>query len=166
MKNPFLLLIMLFITFLFILPSCNNVGDDASAGQSDDSSAVDNVQPVPEGDHSSWTFLTNGYLINKNTVRVNRDPRENPNKGHWINLKPDGTYEYGMYDKISYTGVWSYHHPGGNLDLMPNDEKVKKSQWNIKWNEETVIFVGTDTYGDNHTQIQYIRKQEKPTPEG
>ena len=166
--NTIAFFILILGGILAITPACNSGGDatteEGTETQGEESSSTQQV--VPEGDHASWTFLTNGYLVNRNTVKIGQDPKENPIKGHWYDLKTDGTFDYGDGSTLLYTGVWSYDHPSTKLELLPNDKNAKKSQWKVMYNEDNIVLIGTEKYSDNNTQMQFVRKMEKPGSEG
>jgi hypothetical protein len=118
--------------------------------------------PVGEQNHN-WTFLTNQMFHYRAGVTIGQEPGENSFKGQWLDLEPDGTFEKGKLGKTDYTGVWTYDHEKSLLTLYPDPKTEKNTQWNIKYNDDIVILIGTPKYGDNATQIQLVRQAEKPT---
>lgn len=110
-----------------------------------------------------YTFLTNQLFHYKAANIVGKDPGENPYAGQWIDLLPDGSFKAGILKEQTHTGRWDYNPQAKVLSLRPDDtSKFKLSEWNVMHNDDMVILVGTQTYGNNSTQIQLVRSTELP----
>lgn len=110
-----------------------------------------------------YTFLTNQLFHYKAANIVGKDPSENPYAGQWIDLLPDGTFTAGTLKEQTHTGHWDYNPQAKVLSLRPDDtSKFKLSEWNVMHNDDMVVLVGTQTYGNNSTQIQLVRSTELP----
>jgi len=109
-----------------------------------------------------YAFLTDKLFHYKAANIVGKDPKENPYAGQWIDLESDGTYKAGTLKEQTHTGRWVYNHEAKVLQLRPDDQKFKISEWNVMHNEDMVVFVGTQTYGNHATQIQLVRSAELP----
>ena len=168
-----------------LMTSCNNentadseVVEDATAngvteGEAD-AHAGHNHAPGEQHDHSTddaaganqvsnmpWTFLTSGVFHNNATITIGEQPSSNPNKGHWIDFKDNGTYEYGIYNEKQYDGSYYYDNEARLLQLHPRSD-IKKSEWQVMHKDDNLILVGTSTYSDNATQMRFIRRNGYP----
>ena len=114
-----------------------------------------------EGGHD-YTFLTHQMLHYKTSVTSGKDPKEQPYKGQWIDLDPDGTFKAGKLKDQTHSGKWTYNHDAGLLLLVPDDTNFKTTEWKVLNNDDMVVFVGTPKYNDNGTQIQLIRSDKFP----
>jgi hypothetical protein len=123
---------------------------------------VEDQQPNPSTGGHDYAFLTDKLFHYKAANIVGKDPNDNPYAGHWIDMDPDGTYKAGILKDQTHTGRWDYNHEAKVLLLRPDDKKFKISEWNVMHNNDMVVLVGTQTYGNNATQIQLVRKTELP----
>ena len=141
--------------------------ENATTQQEETQSETPQVsKPAPAtaytGGHD-YTFLTNLLFHYKAANIVGKDPSENPYAGQWIDLLPDGTFKAGTLKEQTHTGHWDYNPQAKVLSLRPDDtSKFKLSEWNVMHNDDMVVLVGTQTYGNNSTQIQLVRSTELP----
>ena len=119
-----------------------------------------NATGNPGGGHD-FTFLTDKLFHYKASNTVGGSGA-NEYEGQWIDMEPDGTYKSGKLKEQTHTGKWDYNSTKKILLLRPDDSAFKISEWNVMHNNDMVIFVGTQTYGNNATQIQLIRANELP----
>lgn len=152
LRSPVFVLLLCILGYAFI--GCKQEAKSA------DIEEITNQQST-SGDHALWSFLTHLRFHNRNTVMSGQNYSQNPNAGHWIDFRDDGTYEYGVLDKRTLTGKWEYDHPAGLLDLIPDDAS-KPSQWRVMHNDDILVLVGTAKYGDNATQAQWMRHEGFP----
>lgn len=134
----------------------DQANDNGSAGKTDDQSAS-----KVEGGHD-YTFLTKDIFHVDVSIVSGKDPKEQPYKGVWLDLLPDGSFHYGKFDKTLYSGTWAYNHDMKILAITPNDPNEKRSEWSILANEQMVVLVGTRTYGNNGTQLKLVRSTTFP----
>jgi hypothetical protein len=157
--------IFLFFCFSLFFACQNAQQNEASTEAQSTAGQTDGfMKDRPTGQQNwNWTFLTNQIFHYRAGVTVGEEPGTTDYKGLWIDFEPDGTFEKGKYDKTSYTGMWAYDHDKSELTLYPDPKTEKNSQWLLKYNDDIVIMIGTAKYGDNATQIQLVRKTDKPT---
>ncbi len=158
--------IQLFCFFIWALTfaGCNQKPDTQKAEPTPD------VEQKPEGESNpvknegghDYTFLTHQMLLYKVSNTTGKDPKEQPYAGQWIDLEPDGTFKAGKLKKQTHTGKWTYSHDAGILLLHPEDKNFKTTEWKVLNNDDMIVWVGTQTYGDNATQIQLIRSDKFP----
>ena len=157
-----IVLFSLFITLLMIQSCKENATtqqEEANTGQRD-TTASDRINPVSGG--HDFTFLTD-QLFHYDAVNIiGKDPADNPYKDQWIDLMPDGTYKSGTLKEQTHTGQWYYNHDQKILQLRPNDAKFKTSEWKVMHNNNMMVWVGTQSYGDNATQIKLERRADLP----
>jgi hypothetical protein len=152
---------------LGLLASCKSESANTSSTETTSTDPEHEQVPTTHGNEkemqgTDYTFLTHQMFHIRAAIVTGRDPNDNPYKGHWIDLLPNGTYHYGKQQTELYTGTWSYNHDAGILALNPNVDSEKRSEWKVMHNEQMVILVGTQTYGNNGTQMQLIRHADKP----
>ena len=109
-----------------------------------------------------YTFLTD-QLFHYDAVNIiGKEAGENPYKDQWIDLMPDGTYKAGTLKEQTHTGKWDYNHEQKVLQLRPEGSGLKMSEWKVMHNNDMMVWVGTQTFGNNATQIKLIRSAELP----
>ena len=120
-----------------------------------------NKSPNVSGGHDN-TFLTDQLFHYDAAFSIGKESTENPYAGHWIDLEPDGTYKSGIKKDQTHTGKWDYNEEMKVLLLRPDDNKFKISEWKVMHNNDMVVWVGTQTYGNNGTQIKLVRRTDLP----
>ena len=160
--------LLIFVTLL--LSGCGNddssVAEDSASSTPQAESATSGAGEQPTNtattvDQMPWTFLIDGIYHNNATITSGQNPADNPNKGAWIDFKDNGTYDYGKYDKKEYSGSWFYDGDKEFLELNPEGEE-RPSEWQLKYKDNNLIWVGTNKYGDNATQMRWLRRQGYP----
>lgn len=81
--------------------------------------------------------------------------------GFWIQFFPDGKYQKGTYDKITSKGNYTVDNQG-MTELMPNNPTEKRSEWQLKFNNDVLILIGTPKYKDSQVQMKLSRISVKP----
>ncbi|MEO6132006.1 MAG: hypothetical protein ABIQ02_09160 [Saprospiraceae bacterium] len=114
-----------------------------------------------EGGHD-YTFLTYKMLQYRAALVPGKDPKEQPYAGQWMKLNSDGTFKSGKYSEQTHTGKWTYNGEAKVLFLNPDGQEYKPSEWNVIFNDDMIVFIGTPTYGNSGTQIQLIRIDKFP----
>ena len=142
---------------------------DSEATEDSSAATTTESQPAATGgntaDELPWTFLVAGILHNNATIQAGKSPKVNENAGHWIDFKENGTFEYGVYEEKSYSGTWHYDGETDMLELTPDNNAAKQSEWTIKHQANNLIWIGTPTYGDNSIQMQWLRREGYPSKE-
>lgn len=82
-------------------------------------------------------------------------------KGFWMQFHLNGKYEKGTYNKITSKGNYTVDNLGF-IEMVPDDPKEKKSEWQSKFNSDMLILIGTEKYRDNHIQMRLSRIGQKP----
>ena len=158
----FLIAILILTGIIACRPSDSTVSEQSS--DSRDTSARDRINPgesTIQGGHD-YTFLTDKMLHYEASSTVGKDPKEQPYAGQWIDLDPSGHYTAGKLDKQTHTGRWDYNHERTTLLLRPDDSSMPASEWKVMHNEDMIVFLGTQTYGNNATQIKLVRRESFP----
>lgn len=113
------------------------------------------------GGHDN-NFLTDNLLHYKAANIIGKDPKDNPYVGQWIDMESDGSFKAGTLKNQTHTGRWDYNEKTKVLMLRPDDTNFKTSEWKVMASNDMIVWVGTQTYGNNATQIQLIRSTELP----
>jgi hypothetical protein len=118
---------------------------------------------IPSGGHDQ-TFLTDKLFIYKASNVIGKEAGVNVYEGQWIDLSPDGSFKAGKLKEQTHTGKWDYNPQAKVLLLRPDNPtaEYKISEWNVMHNNDMVVLVGTQTYGNNSTQIQLVRSEQLP----
>ena len=133
--------------------------------QKEETTEVPNQEPARNsastitGGHEE-TFLTDGILQFKASNTIGKT--EDMFAGQWVDLMPDGTYKAGKGKDQTHTGKWDYSVDKKIIVLRPDDQTLKMSEWNVMYNGEMMVWVGTQTYGNNASQIQIVRAEQLP----
>lgn len=139
--------------------------NDAEPTSNSGSAGNNAPQPNPNTvDNMAWTFLVDGIFHNNATITAGKSPKDNPNQGAWIDFKDNGTYEYGTWGDKQYQGTWFYNGDTEVLDLTPDaGASAGPSQWTVKHKENSLIWIGTAKYGNNATQMRWLRRESYPS---
>ena len=156
----------LYISLIFVLAGCkestSTEKEETVAEKGANTPAEQTVQPnAPSGGHDQ-TFLTDKLFHYKAAAIVGKDNKENPYANQWIDMDPDGTFKAGTLKEQTHTGKWDYNVDQKILLLRPDVSTYKISEWKVMHNNDIIILVGTQTYGNNATQIQLVRNAELP----
>lgn len=120
----------------------------------------DAIKPAIQG--HDYTFLTEKILLYKAAFGGEKSAQEQPFKDEWIDLQTDGTYKAGKLKQQTHTGKWSYNHDTQTLYLGPDTKGFKRSEWKVMHNDQMMVWVGTQTYGDNAIQIKLVKSETLP----
>ena len=150
--------LMIVLLMIGCKPNTSAVSDEAPATQEGTNQTS---QTASSGGHD-YTFLTD-QLFHYDAVNIiGKDPSENPYKNQWIDLLPDGTYKTGTSQQQANTGKWDYNNEQKILQLRPDDVDMPTSEWKVMHNNDMMVWVGTQTFGNNNTQIKLVRRTEMP----
>jgi hypothetical protein len=160
MKNTLLIIGLTIITFYACTgedkEAATDSGSQGAVAESTSSGSTSNsIENLP------WTFLVNGVYHNNATIGAGSTTKQNVNKGHWIDFNENGTYTYGVWGDKQYDGSWFYDGDNNILDLTPKDDH-SPSQWKVMHKDDNLIWMGTSKYGNNATQIQWLRRDGYP----
>ncbi len=114
------------------------------------------------GQGHDYTFLTDKLFHYKAAFGGKTAKNQTPFKDEWIDLLSDGTFKAGKLKEQTHTGQWSYNHDTKILFLRPDTDKFKMSEWKVMYNEHMMVWVGTQTYGDNSIQVQLAKSDVLP----
>lgn len=152
-----------FLALLLLVQACkSNTSEQQDEIKSDTIVAPAASRDTTQSGGHDYTFLTNQLFHYKASHTVGKDPKDNPYEGQWIDLESDGTYKAGTLKKETHTGTWNYNNDQKRLQLIPNDAAFNRSEWNVMHNVDMMVWVGTQTYGNNATQIQLERSNVLP----
>lgn len=114
--------------------------------------------PTPQ----KWAFLTADLWHFEFALTVTEVPENNIYEGHWIDFNDDGTYTKGIYDEVTVEGVFTYNNDNKTLRIYPTKGNETVKEWEILTNGDVIIFVGTNTFGNNSEQIKLARARQLP----
>lgn len=126
-----------------------------------ESSKLSDGSAAATGGHD-YTFLTDKLFHYKAAFGGANKGGEQPYKDEWIDLDANGTYKAGKLKQETHTGKWTYSHETKLLFLKPDVNTFPMSEWKVMYNNQMMVWVGTQTYGNNATQIQLARSDVMP----
>ena len=141
-------------------PATTTVQVEIPATTQPDSMAVNPDTSTLSG--HDYAFLTNKLFHYKASSTVGKLSTEQPYAGQWIDLDPDGTFKAGKLKDQTYTGRWGYNNDMKILELRPDGTELARTEWNVMHNDDMMVWVGTQTYNNNATQIQLVRSDNFP----
>lgn len=112
-------------------------------------------------DGHDYTFLTHKLFHYKDSYSGVKGG-EQPYKDQWVDFDPNGTFKAGKLKQETHTGKWTYSHDTKILLLKPDNSNFPNSEWKVMFNDQMMVWVGTQTYGNNPTQIKLIRSDILP----
>lgn len=125
-------------------------------------SKIDPITPVVEMPQATTDqvarvirVLVKDYWVVQTLVRINDALANNQNQGAWFDFKPDGSYDYGFFQKKIGTGAWRFDGQTANL-LLDSPLEGDDREWNIKMgkDEDLMIWVGTERFHTNDIQLR------------
>ncbi|MEP7195799.1 MAG: hypothetical protein ABI851_04725 [Saprospiraceae bacterium] len=88
-------------------------------------------------------------------------PKENIYKGHWLDLKEDGSYTKGVYDQTTDQGKFVYDYAKKSVEFR-SILKDTSSEWNVKVDPDAMLLIGTAKFNNNPWQIKLLRRSTVP----
>lgn len=150
------------ILFIFACkPATTTVQEETPATTQAENAVVNSDTSTLSAGHD-FAFLTDKLFHYKASSTVGQPSTEQPYAGQWIDLDPDGTFKAGKLQEQTYTGRWGYNHEKKILELRPDGTDRPRSEWSVMHNEDMMVWVGTQTYNNNATQIQLVRSETMP----
>ena len=127
--------------------------------------AQPSAQPNEAGKASElghdYTFLTDKLFHFKGSFGGTKTG-EQLYKDEWIDFSPDGTYKAGKLKEQTHTGKWAYNNDVKVLLLKPDVNTFNITEWKVMYNEQMMVWIGTQTYGNHSTQVQLVRSSDLP----
>ena len=119
------------------------------------------AEPAASANGHDVTFLTHQLWHYTGAI----GPKElgpEPFKGEWIDLDPNGTFVAGKGKDETHRGTWAYNEEEHLLGLRPSDGAFKPSEWKVMLNNQYMVWVGTQAFGNQSTQIRLVRHENRP----
>lgn len=108
-----------------------------------------------------YTFLTYKLFHFKDAYGGPKGA-DQPFKDQWIDFDANGTFKGGKLKQETHTGKWTYNHDTQILLLQPDSSTFPASEWKVMHNEQMMVWIGTQTYGNNPLQVKLVRHDELP----
>ena len=160
------------IVFLLVTMACKqesttvqegasqNVQGQGAEAAAPESSKLSDGTAAATGGHD-YTFLTD-KLFHYKAAFGGAKGGQQLYKDEWIDLDANGTYKAGKLKEQTHTGKWTYNHESKLLFLKPDVSNFPMSEWKVMYNNQMMVWVGTQTYGNNATQVQLARSDVMP----
>ncbi len=161
MKSIQLLCAFAILFLIACKPATTTVQEETPSTTQPDSLVVNPDTSTLSGGHD-YAFLTNQLFHYKASSTVGKPSTEQPFAGQWIDLAPDGTFKAGKLQDQTHTGRWGYNHEKKILELRPDGTDLPRTEWSVMHNNDMMVWVGTQTYNNNATQVQLVRSDNMP----
>lgn len=86
-----------------------------------------------------------------------------PFYGHWIDFKPDWTYEYGYFDEKRGAGKYHYSFDTAVVLMLDDNPEIKADEYDVRLAGDSMVLVGKATYDSNSKQCKLNRAVGMPT---
>ncbi len=114
-------------------------------------------QPVSDQQKRIVRVLTTNYWVVFALDRINRRESNRINQGAWFKFNPDGTYQYGQFERTIGSGAWSWEYRGDKAYLLLDSELLgddREWQFLIGKDEDVMVWVGTPRYHTTDIQLK------------
>ncbi len=125
-----------------------------------DAVAAQVVMPKPSTPQETRIVrvLTTNYWVVEALHRMSEQANR-PNQGAWFKLNPDGSYEYGQFDKKIGTGGWSFRYSDDRKKALLHFDSGMKGddrEWALQLGkeEDVMVWVGTSRYTTTDIQCK------------
>ncbi len=115
------------------------------------------LAPVSPQQQRIVRVLTKDYWIVWALHKIKHKGLNRINQGAWFKFNPDGSYQYGQFDKTIGNGAWSWEYRGDKAILLLDSEMVGDDrEWSflLGSDEDVMVWVGTDRYHTTDTQCK------------
>jgi hypothetical protein len=82
--------------------------------------------------------------------------------GAWIDFSDNNTYKYGSYEVTRGGGKYHYDLENPLLLMLDDDARIKPQEFQTILNNDGLVLVGSQVYGDNNMQVKLLRKTVLP----
>lgn len=109
--------------------------------------------------------LTKDYWVVWALSKINQKGLNRINQGAWFKFNPDGSYQYGQFDKTIGSGAWSWEYRGDKAILLLDSEMLGDDrEWSflIGSDEDVMVWVGTERYHLTDTQCKLQNLAQPP----
>lgn len=116
-----------------------------------------NPAPVSPQQKRIVRVLTKDYWIVWALHKIGHKGLNHINQGAWFKFNPDGSYQYGQFEKTIGNGAWSWRYEGDKAILLLDSDKVGDDrEWSflLGSDEDVMVWVGTDRYHTTDTQCK------------
>ncbi len=162
MKSIQLLCALAILFLIACKPATTTVQEETPATSTTPDNMVVNTDTSTLSVGHDYAFLTNKLFHYKASSTVGQPSTEQPYAGLWIDMDPNGTFKAGKLQEQTYTGRWGYNHEKKILELRPDGTDRPRTEWKVMHNDDMMVWVGTQTYNNNATQIQLVRSDNMP----
>ena len=167
--------ILSLVFFVWVLAGCKQEAGNVSQEMNQDTTKIaatqqpETQQPAAQANGESasselghdFTFLTDKLFLYK--AAFGNSNKDNPlYKDEWIDFAPDGTFKAGKLKEQTHTGKWAYNDKVKVLLIKPDVRTYNITEWKVMYNEQMMVWVGTQTYGNHSTQVQLVRSDILP----
>ena len=182
MKTPGFLLLSLFVIILIScknsesstrptssgkdLPAIKKVADNGVFPDTPITVSITNPAAESNNKYSHYDVILIKDLCNKfwkidGGINGNNSLTQEEMDGTWYEFTENGHFTKYKYSKIISTGTYTMDHQG-IMEMTSAKASDKKSEYQVKFNNDMMIFIGTPKYSDSHFQMRLSRTFTKP----
>ncbi len=128
--------------------------------------AITNPAEASNNKYSHYDVILKKDLCNKfwkidGGINGNNNLTQEEMDGIWYEFTENGKYAKNRYNKIISSGTYTMDHQGV-MEMTPSKASEKKLEYQVKFNNDLMIFIGTPKYEDSHLQMRLSRIFTKP----
>lgn len=82
-------------------------------------------------------------------------------EGKWIRFNEDNTFARGVFEHQTSQGDWTIDE-SGMLHLIPSVREDRESYWKVRKKDNSMVWSGTETFGNQNTQLFLVRRHSQP----
>ncbi len=176
------LVISLFVSIIFSCKNSESGGKQASAIKDSLASkkvavngvfpdtpitvAINNPAVASNNKYSHYDVILKKDLCNKfwkidGGINGNSNLKPDETDGIWYEFTENGKYTKSKYSTVLSSGTYTMDHQG-MMEMLPSKSTEKKMEYQVKFNNDLMIFIGTPKYNDSYLQMRLSRIFTKP----
>ena len=176
------LVISLFVSIIFSCKNSESGGKQASAIKDSLASkkvavngvfpdtpitvAINNPAVASNNKYSHYDVILKKDLCNKfwkidGGINGNSNLKPDETDGIWYEFTENGKYTKSKYSTVLSSGTYTMDHQG-MMEMLASKSSEKKMEYQVKFNNDLMIFIGTPKYNDSYLQMRLSRIFTKP----
>jgi hypothetical protein len=111
----------------------------------------------------NWIILDAGVWEYEFVYKDGAMSKQGEYTGKWIDMDENNNYKYGYYDVMEGSGKYHYDNDTHMLLLVDDDETTMPQEFELKIQNDMMIMMGRNTFGNNAIQAKLIKRNNVPS---
>jgi hypothetical protein len=111
----------------------------------------------------NWIILDAGVWEYEFVYKDGAMSKQGEYAGKWIDMDENNNYKYGYYDAMEGSGKYHYDNDTHMLLLVDDDETTMPQEFELKIQNDMMIMMGRNTFGNNPIQAKLIKRNNVPS---